>query len=356
MPDDDHCEVKITANIKSDDMRRDYQRRRLLLWTVYSTRAPRARRRTTTHPPHTAPNVLRDCDIGRDQCPHPHAQHATLVAHVASVASPPTATVSSAIPVRRSNPEPAVHRDSRRAPPTARAAAAPALHRRRRRLHRLRARRASAVRTHSFEPKWFWNNHIGGFIKFALAEGHPAKVDNAKGKDVGDKHVCVGKNITIPNWVADSDYVLSFSCAYQFPLTAHVFLSVTFRVRTAIGGFHSNNVPTKQLPLYHNCANIRIQGGVPLEPKPANWVAPFIGGSQDPVNGKPIPADTCGFKKFVSRRDPSVVDVNDVSPSNIAFGIPDGWAVPGGTLQKRLDTLILPRLGHAARAVRELDN
>ncbi|KAJ6529935.1 hypothetical protein DFH09DRAFT_1184922 [Mycena vulgaris] len=211
-------------------------------------------------------------------------------------------------------------------------------------------------RGQSFEPKWFWNNHLGGFIKFALAEGHPAKVDNAvllkneniingqcytggcnkKGKDVGDKHVCVGKNITIPNWVADGDYVLSFS---------------------SIGGFHSSNVPTKQLPLYHNCANIRIQGGVPLEPKPANWVAPFIGGSQDPVNGKPMPADTCGFKKFRAEpADPSVVDVNDVSPSNIAFGIPDGWAVPGGTLEKRLDTLILPRLGHAARAVLELDN
>ncbi|KAJ6529932.1 hypothetical protein DFH09DRAFT_1327191 [Mycena vulgaris] len=113
MRDGDHCEVKITANIKSDDMRRDYQRRRLLLWTVYSTRALRTRRRTTTHPPHTAPNVLRDCDIGPDQCPHPHAQHATLVAHVASVASPPTATVSSAIPARRSNPKPArLHRPS----------------------------------------------------------------------------------------------------------------------------------------------------------------------------------------------------------------------------------------------------
>ncbi|KAJ7481687.1 hypothetical protein FB451DRAFT_134552 [Mycena latifolia] len=186
-------------------------------------------------------------------------------------------------------------------------------------------------RGQSFEPKWWWNNHDGGFIKFALTLSHPAKVDNTgflaneniingqcytggcdkNGFDPGNTHPCVGKNVTIPNWVEDGDYVFSFS---------------------SIGGFNSDAVPTKQLPLYHNCANIRVQGGAPLEQRPANWVAPFFGGSQDNVNGKPIPPDTCAFKNFRAEpADPSVVNVNDVDGSNIAFGLPDGWAVPGGS-------------------------
>ncbi|KAJ7695350.1 hypothetical protein B0H17DRAFT_430954 [Mycena rosella] len=191
----------------------------------------------------------------------------------------------------------------------------------------------------------------GGFIKFALTEGHPANVNNSfllaneniingqcytggcdkDGFDPGDTHVCVGKNVTIPNWVADGDYVFSFS---------------------SIGGFDSDAIPTKQLPLYHNCANIKIQGGVALEDRPADWIAPFIGGSKDNVNG-PIPPDQCAFKNFRAEpEDPSVVNVNDVA-NNMQFGLPDGWAVPGGSpsVAKRLNDLILRRLGHVARAV-----
>ncbi|KAJ6535279.1 hypothetical protein DFH09DRAFT_1404717 [Mycena vulgaris] len=185
-------------------------------------------------------------------------------------------------------------------------------------------------RGQSFEPKWWWNNHDGGFIKFALTGGHPAKVDNKDmlaneniingqcytggcnkdGFDPGNTHECIGKNVTIPNWVSDGDYVFSFS---------------------SIGGFNSDAVPTKQLPLYHNCANIRVQGGAPLEDRPANWVAPFIGGSQDNVKGQPIPPDTCAFKNFRAEpTDASIVDVNDVR-DNMEFGLPDGWAVPGGS-------------------------
>ncbi|KAJ6535267.1 hypothetical protein DFH09DRAFT_1091804 [Mycena vulgaris] len=166
---------------------------------------------------------------------------------------------------------------------------------------------------------------------FALTGGHPAKVDNKDmlanesiingqcytggcnkdGFDPGNTHECIGKNVTIPNWVSDGEYVFSFS---------------------SIGGFNSNAVPTKQLPLYHNCAkcdlaspllfkgspsvtlsSIRVQGCAPLEDRPANWVAPFIGGSTD---NRAEPTDA------------SIVDVNDVR-DNMEFGLPDGWAVPG---------------------------
>ncbi|KAJ6529905.1 hypothetical protein DFH09DRAFT_153885 [Mycena vulgaris] len=190
--------------------------------------------------------------------------------------------------------------------------------------------KAVFFRGQSFEPKWWWNNHDGGFIKFTLTEGHPAKVDNKdllaneniingqcytggcnkNGFDPGNTHPCVGKNVTIPNWVSDGDYVFSFS---------------------SIGGFNSEAVPTKQLPLYHNCANIKVKGGAPLEKRPANWVAPFIGGSQDKVNGKSGSADTCAFKNFRAEpSDPKKVNVNDVK-NNMAFGVPDGWAIPGGS-------------------------
>ncbi|KAJ6527609.1 hypothetical protein DFH09DRAFT_163095 [Mycena vulgaris] len=57
------------------DMRRDYQPHRLLLWTVYSTIAPRTRRRASTHPPHSAecaarlrrrvPDAVRSTPCGR---------------------------------------------------------------------------------------------------------------------------------------------------------------------------------------------------------------------------------------------------------------------------------------------------
>ncbi|KAJ7055183.1 hypothetical protein C8F01DRAFT_1159714 [Mycena amicta] len=212
-------------------------------------------------------------------------------------------------------------------------------------------------RGQSFQPKWWWNNHDGGFIKFALTLGHPAHADNVgflaneniingqcytggceKGAfDPGNTHPCVGKNVTIPPWVEDGDYIFSFS---------------------SIGGFNSEQIPSKQLPIYHTCANIRIQGGVPLEKRPDNWVAPFIGGSKDNVNGKPIPPDTCAFKNFRAEpADPSVVNLNDVAV-NMAAGVPDGWAVAGGSLAERQDTVILPRLGHVGRAasVRQVGN
>ncbi|KAJ6528685.1 hypothetical protein DFH09DRAFT_1094374 [Mycena vulgaris] len=134
---------------------------------------------------------------------------------------------------------------------------------------------------------------------------------NKDGFDPGNRHECIGKNGTIPNRVSDGDYVSSFS---------------------SIGGFNSDAVPTKQLPLYRNCANIRVQGGTPLEDRPANWVAPFIGGSQDNVKGQPIPLDTCAFKNFRAEpTDASIVDVNDVR-DNMEFGLPDGWAVPAKAL------------------------
>ena len=87
----------------------------------------------------------------------------------------------------------------------------------------------------------------------------------------------------IPDWVADGEYTLQFS---------------------QIGGFNSEGIVTKQLPLYHNCANIKVAGGVALKPQPANWIAPFVGGSQDVISGKPGGADVCGFKAFV--RAPSL--------------------------------------------------
>ncbi|KAJ7921449.1 hypothetical protein B0H13DRAFT_1984764 [Mycena leptocephala] len=209
-------------------------------------------------------------------------------------------------------------------------------------------------------------NYAGGFIKFALTPAirHTRQQSPSREQEIINgqcytgkmgstlgQNPCVGKNVTIPNWVADgTDYVLSFS---------------------SIGGFNSNGNPTKQLPLYHNCANIRIKGGVTLE-QPANWVAPFIGGSQDKVNGKAVPQTSAA-----EPADPSVVNTNDVDKSNIKAGVPDGWAVKGGSPAPSKGTSasaapasdcaasarslnrrdreeiedILKRLGHIARAV-----
>ncbi|KAJ7803031.1 hypothetical protein B0H13DRAFT_2687876 [Mycena leptocephala] len=203
-------------------------------------------------------------------------------------------------------------------------------------------------RGQSFEPKWWWNNHDGGFIKFALTLGIPAKVDNAgflaneniingqcytggshpfalqtprtnhqtvggcdkNGFDPGNTHPCVGKNVTIPNWVEDGDYVFSFS---------------------SIGGFNSDAVPTKQLPIYHNCAKRRHSRGTPQGLGRA-----VLRRLQDNVNGKPIPPDTCAFKNFRAEpEDPSVVNVNDVDGSNIAFGLPMGGRFPAARHQLR---------------------
>jgi hypothetical protein len=91
----------------------------------------RARRRATTHRPHTAPN-LRDCDVVFLTSYHNRTPPRTvaltsvptrnrsspfgfLAAHVGSVcfvASPPTATVCSAILLRWSKLTPAVYRNS----------------------------------------------------------------------------------------------------------------------------------------------------------------------------------------------------------------------------------------------------
>ncbi|KAJ7821621.1 hypothetical protein B0H14DRAFT_3875862 [Mycena olivaceomarginata] len=58
--------------------------RRLLLSTIYSTRAPRARHHATTHSSHTTPNVLRGCDVMSLTPNHNHTLHTTrphIVAH-----------------------------------------------------------------------------------------------------------------------------------------------------------------------------------------------------------------------------------------------------------------------------------
>ena len=53
------------------------------------------------------------------------------------------------------------------------------------------------------------------------------------GFDPGNTRQCVGKELTFPDWLEDGDYVLQWS---------------------QIGGFDSDGIPTKQLPLYHTCA------------------------------------------------------------------------------------------------------
>ena len=115
-------------------------------------------------------------------------------------------------------------------------------------------------------------------------------------------------------------------------------------------GYNSDQVTTRSLPIYHTCANIRINGGVPFVPRPADWVAPFFGGDQVQINGQGTGPDQCAFKQFSSEvADPTAVDVKNDDPSLIRFGIPNGWAVAGNTPNKRADNLHLPRLGHIAR-------
>ncbi|KAJ7362912.1 hypothetical protein DFH08DRAFT_951137 [Mycena albidolilacea] len=84
------------------DMRRNYQR-----CGLPRTATARAKRRATTHRPHTAPN-LRDCDIvfltsyHNQTPPRTHAALGFLAAHIGSLsffAPPPTTTVCSAIPL-----------------------------------------------------------------------------------------------------------------------------------------------------------------------------------------------------------------------------------------------------------------
>lgn len=206
--------------------------------------------------------------------------------------------------------------------------------------------------------KWWWNNHDGGFIKMALIktmeDNVPAKDQayflrneniiqgqcytrncNRNGFDPGNTHECVGQDMEIPSWVSDGVYILQWS---------------------QIGGYNSQAVATRQLPIYHTCANIRISGGVPLTPRPENWIAPFYGGDQVEINGKSSGPDQCAFKNFAAEpTDPAVVNTSDDSADNIRFGAPDGWAAVGLNQSKRADSDILARLGHIARRLQQLE-
>jgi hypothetical protein len=158
---------------------------------------------------------------------------------------------------------------------------------------------------------------------------------NMEGFDSGNKHKCIGVDMEIPSWVSDGDYILQWS---------------------QIGGYDSNGIATRQLPIYHTCANIRISGGVPLTNRPDDWIAPFYGGDKTLINDKSSGPDECAYKNFAAEpSDPSVVNVNDDSGDNIRFGGPDGWAAVGANNTKRADNVFLPRLGHIARRHQQLD-
>jgi len=206
--------------------------------------------------------------------------------------------------------------------------------------------------------KWWWNNHDGGFIKMALIktmeDNVPAKDQqyflrneniiqgqcytgdcNRDGFDPGNTHVCNGTDMEIPSWVSDGDYILQWS---------------------QIGGYNSQAVATRQLPIYHTCANIRIEGGDAVTGRPNDWIAPFFGGDMVQINGQSSGPNQCAFKNFAAEPvDPSVVNTNDDSPDNIRFGGPDGWAAVGANNTKRADNVYLPRLGHIARRHQLLD-
>lgn len=153
------------------------------------------------------------------------------------------------------------------------------------------------------------------------------------GFDPGNTKVCTGHDLTFPNWLADGEYTLQW---------AH------------FSGYNSQGVATRSLPIYHTCANIRIKGGVPFAPRPANWVAPFFGGDQVNINGQASGPDRCAFKQFPSEvLEPTAVDQKNDNAGLIQFGIPNGWAVKGNTPNKRADNLHLPRLGHIARHLKQ---
>jgi len=203
--------------------------------------------------------------------------------------------------------------------------------------------------------QWWWNNHSGGFIKMALIEkvtgfvgpeGKAALLANENiiqgqcytrkcdrsGFDPGQTKKCEGADLEIPDWVSDGEYTLQWS---------------------HFGGYDSDGVPTRQLPIYHTCANIRINGGAPPQKRPSDWIAPFFGGDEIQIKGKSAGADQCAFKKFAKEpENPSVVNTKDDDPGSIQFGRPDGWAAPGNTNKKRAAAVYLPRLGRIARNVR----
>jgi hypothetical protein len=203
-------------------------------------------------------------------------------------------------------------------------------------------------RGQAINVKWWWNNHRGGFIKFALKKNVEGFVQNAvfldnknviqaqchtggcdqNGFDPGDTKPCNGKPLVIPNWVEDGTYVLQWS---------------------QIGSFDSEGIPTKLLPIYHTCANIVIEGGVPFVPQPADWIAPFIGGSQDQVNGQPGGNDVCAFKQFNAEpANPGEVDVNrDAFANTMQFGQPGGFArlIQRGLVDPTEQAMVLRSLG-----------
>ena len=152
---------------------------------------------------------------------------------------------------------------------------------------------------------------------------------NRKGFDPGNTHKCEGAPLEIPDWVTDGEYVLQWS---------------------HFGGYDSEGVPTRQLPIYHTCANIRIKGGKPLQKRPKDWIAPFFGGDEVQINGKSAGPNQCAFKNFRKEpKDPQVVNTKDDRKDTIQFGVPDGWAAKGKSNQKRNDVIRLPRLGHIVR-------
>ena len=152
---------------------------------------------------------------------------------------------------------------------------------------------------------------------------------NRQGFDPGNTHKCEGAPLEIPDWVPDGEYVLQWS---------------------HFGGYDSEGVPTRQLPIYHTCANIRIKGGKPLQKRPKDWIAPFFGGDEVQINGKSAGPNQCAFKNFRKEpKDPQVVNTKDDRKDTIQFGVPDGWAAKGKSNQKRNDVIRLPRLGHIVR-------
>jgi len=200
--------------------------------------------------------------------------------------------------------------------------------------------------------QWWWNNHDGGFIKMALIKTMEDNVNQTdqqyfmrneniiqgqcytgncdrNGFDPGNTHLCTGQDMEIPSWVSDGTYILQWS---------------------QIGSYNSQDVATRQLPIYHTCANIQISGGTTLTTRPADWIAPFFGGDQVQINGQSATSDQCAFKHFNAEpTDPSTVDTTDDSTDNIQFGGPNGWAAVGVNNTKRADRVYLPRLGHIAR-------
>jgi hypothetical protein len=95
---------------------------------------------------------------------------------------------------------------------------------------------------------------------------------------------------------------------------------------------------------------MRISGGVPLVPRPNDWIAPFFGGDQVQVNNEQAGPDRCAFKQFASEQvEPTTINTKNDDASLIRLGVPDGWAVKGNTPGKRADNHHLSRLGRVAR-------